>query len=103
MTEQFLLTPVAKVRRNHKEILGVGQVGTKDLAKLPLLVVLDGAHQHGYNGEASLLALHDLGHIGQVHLYAVLVLIYSLLHCDKLAGGMQFRINLKKKKKERQQ
>ena len=84
---------MAKIRRDDKQIFWVCQIRTEDLSVFLLLVGLDSAHQNGDNGEASLLALHHLGNIRQMHLDAVLIFIHCLTHGVKLTSLLQLTVN----------
>lgn len=47
------------------------------------------------------LPLHDLGHIGQLHLDAVLVLVRLAVHQLEFAGGVQLLVDWQRPKRKR--
>ena len=48
------LTPVAEIRRNYKEILGVGQVSAEDLSIYLFTLCRQRSDHDGHNGELAL-------------------------------------------------
>lgn len=89
--------PMTEVRRNHEQILGIGEIWREQLAIHFLHIRIKTAHQHRHNGELIFKVLHDFCNIWQMHLNRMLINVrfhvhpLELLCCVQL--GDNFRIN----------
>lgn len=76
---------MTEIRGYDKQVLRVCQIRAEYLPILLLALVTRCPHHHWNDGEVASLALHHLGNVWQVHLYAVFLLVNLLTHHFKLA------------------